>query len=61
VDKLIKDSYVVDEDKLLIKSEENEYWKRCANFWKKIKNKKESNLSATQRDWLDKIVDELEE
>ena len=58
---LIKDIYTIDEDKLLKKSEKNDYWKRCHKFWNKVKNKKLSEILATQRDWLERIVDEIEE
>ena len=52
---LVKDNYNIDEEILLEKSEESDYWEKSYNFYMQVKEYPIDRLSFSQEDWLDKI------
>jgi hypothetical protein len=52
---LVSDAYVIDEDELYVKSEENDYWKNSHVFYLSVKDKFVHQITPSQENWLDKI------
>lgn len=57
----VKSFYGLDEDVLHAKATNSSYWKTCFNFWEQVKDKKVTDLTEKQIEWLDKITSELED
>ncbi len=57
----VKEVYHIDEDALIVKSAESDYWASALKFWNTWKDRSSEGLSFKQKNWLDKIQQELDE
>jgi hypothetical protein len=49
----------IDEETLIEKADENEYWQKCCEFYQQVKTKNVDFLTEKQFAWLEKIQDQL--
>ena len=59
--RLVKDAFDIDEDELLLKSEESDYWQGSYDFYVENKNHPVHYMSEKQEEWLNKIETDLKE